>query len=61
MSDEIEYELDGKPFRSQYPGWCTINDLHRIKVNDRVCRVQRADNPMLPVSGVACAACVRSI
>jgi hypothetical protein len=58
---DIEYELIGPVFRSSYPGWCTLDSNHRIRRDDRVSRVQRADNPMLPVTGVACSQCVRDL
>lgn len=57
--DESEFEIIGRVFEAQYSGVCTINYDHRVKRGDRVAKVQRADNPMLPVSGVACAACVK--
>lgn len=56
---EEEYEVLGRPFDSQFPGRCTIDYDHKIRRGDLVARVQRADNPMLPVTGVACGACVR--
>lgn len=48
-------------FEAQFPGHCTLNWDHKIKVRDRVARVQHADNPMLPVPGVACTKCMRDL
>lgn len=57
--DEPKFEVIGRAFDSQFTGRCTIEYDHRIRRGDLVARVQRADNPMLPVPGVACAACVK--
>lgn len=57
--DEDEFEIIGRVFDAQFPGHCTIDYDHRIKRGDRVARVQRIDNPMIPVTGVACSACVK--
>ena len=57
--DPEEFEIVGHTFEAQYNGVCTIDRDHEIKRRDRVAKVQRADNPMLPVSGVACKNCVR--
>ncbi len=54
-----EFEVDGRPFMTMYPGNCTVDYEHIIKRGERVARVRRADNPMLPVSGVACYRCIR--
>ena len=56
---EDVFEIVGKSFEAQYKGRCTINYDHVIKLGTKVARVQRQDNPMIPVSGVACAACIR--
>lgn len=56
---EVEYEVLGRPFPAQFKGSCTLNWDHSYKRGDMVARVQRADNPLLPIPGVACAACVR--
>ena len=58
---DVDYEIVGKPFEAQYPGHCAINRDHTVRRKDRVARVQRADNPMLPVPGVACKACVNTL
>lgn len=63
--DEAELEQDweliviGRKFPAQFPGYCVVNDDHRIRLGDKVARVGRSDNPMRPVSGVACEKCVR--
>lgn len=57
--DPVEFEILGRVFPAAYPGCCTLDRDHVIKRNDRVARVQRADNPNLTISGVACAQCVR--
>lgn len=46
-------------FDAQFNGVCTIDREHKVKRGTRVGRVQRADNPMIPVQGVACASCVK--
>lgn len=58
---EIEYEVKGRPFDARFPGRCTIDYDHQIRKGDLVAYVQRADNPMMPVQGVACQACVKSL
>lgn len=55
----IEYEVVGRPFQAQFSGYCAVDYDHRIKRGDRVARIQRADNPMIPVTGVACPMCLR--
>lgn len=57
--EEVEFEIVGRAFPSQYHGVCTLDPDHRIRRGDKVARVQRSDNPMLPISGVACNMCVR--
>lgn len=54
-----DYEILGRIFEAKFAGHCTIEYDHRIRRGDSVARVQRADNPMLPVAGVACASCVK--
>jgi len=54
-----EYERIGRTFAAQYSGVCTIDYDHRVKRGDIVSKVQRADNPLLPISGVACASCTK--
>jgi hypothetical protein len=58
---EHDYELVGRKFDAQYSGHCTIDYEHVVRRGTTVSGVQRADNPMLPVSGVACSACVKSL
>lgn len=57
--DVDDFEIIGRVFEAQYHGVCTINYDHKVRRGDRVAKVQRADNPMLPVSGVACKDCVK--
>lgn len=52
------YEIIGRPFKSQFRGTCTLDRDHEIKRGELVARVQRADNPMLVVGGVACKMCI---
>lgn len=56
-----KYEIVGRAFDSQYRGTCTLDRDHVIKRGDRVARVQRKDNPMLTVGGVACKLCVAEL
>jgi hypothetical protein len=58
-NEDHEYEMIGRRFQAQYGGVCTINMDHIVKRQDWVSKVQFADNPMLPVSGVACTSCTR--
>ena len=46
-------------FEAMYPGVCIIDADHRIKRGDKVYRLQRADNPLSVVTGVACEPCAR--
>lgn len=55
------YEIDGRIFEAVYPGRCTIDSEHKIKRGDRVAKLTRKDNPMLPVPGVACKLCTDEI
>ena len=62
--DEVfaeDYVLSGRAFEARYHGRCAIDYDHTIRRGDLVAYVKHADNPMLPVPGVACAACVRMI
>lgn len=61
--DEIfgRYEVVGRTFESQFHGRCTLDREHKIKRGDRVARIQRTDNPMLPISGVVCKNCLADI
>jgi hypothetical protein len=55
------YEVIGRAFETKYKGHCTLNYDHKIKMGSRVARVQRRDNPMIPVPGVACSDCIRML
>lgn len=48
-------------FDAQFPSRCRVDYDHKIRVGDRVARLQRSDNPMLPVTGVACSKCYKII
>ena len=48
-------------FDAQFNGTCTIDRDHKVKRGTRVSRIQRADNPMIPVAGVACASCTKML
>lgn len=58
--DPAEFEII-VVFDAQFPGVCTIDRDHRIKRGMRVARIQRADNPMIPISGVACSSCLKML
>jgi hypothetical protein len=58
---EIEFEVIGRAFEAKYRGHCTLDYDHKIKMGSRVARVQRRDNPMIPVAGVACSECIRML
>lgn len=58
VRDEPEFEIIGRTFEAQYHGVCTLDYDHRVRRGDRVARIQRADNPMLPITGVACKNCI---
>lgn len=48
-------------FKAQFKGTCTIDETHSYRAGDIVGKVERTDNPFLPVSGVCCNKCVRSL
>lgn len=52
-----QYETTGFAFKSLYKGVCTIEPRHTIRKGDLVSRVQRADNPSIVITGVACRNC----
>lgn len=54
-----DYEVVGPRFEAVFPGRCAVDHDHVIKRGDRIARVQKAANPMLPVPGVACTMCVK--
>ena len=60
-NDPDDYERTGRIFEAAFPGHCTIDYDHPIKRGDPVTRLQRADNPMLPVPGVACKTCTKLV
>ncbi len=69
LMDEIFNPEDDEPaseeyvivavFKSQYKGQCNLDDSHFYKFGDFVGKLERTDNPFLPVSGVCCNRCVR--
>lgn len=48
-------------FPSQFGGYCNLEIAHRIRKGDRVSKIRRADNPMVPLPGVACSFCTLDI
>lgn len=48
-------------FKSQFKGTCAVDDTHLYRSGDYVGKLERSDNPFIPVSGVACNRCVRTI
>lgn len=48
-------------FEAQFSGHCAIEYGHKVKRGDLVSKIQHADNPMIPVSGVACKSCTRML
>lgn len=57
--NDWEYETVGRPFEAVYPGRCTIDYSHKVKRGDLVSRVQKSDNPLIPIPGVACKNCTK--
>lgn len=55
-----EYEWTAK-FWSQYSGYCTLNPDHRFKKGELVAKIQKADNPFITITGVACKHCLLDI
>lgn len=58
--EDHEFEVLAR-FEAVYPGSCVLNRDHSIKRGDKVSRVRYADNPMIPVPGVACKACTKTL
>lgn len=58
--EEEEFEITAV-FDARFSGRCAVDPDHIVRKGDRVGFIQRADNPMLPKTGVACKACVRSL
>lgn len=54
-----EFEILRGPFVTAYRQTCNVDQDHAIKPGEKVAVLQRVDNPMLPVSGVACHRCIR--
>lgn len=54
-----ELVATGPQFISQFSGWCAVDRFHKVKRGDRVTKVMWADNPTIPVSGVACKSCTK--
>ncbi len=52
-----EYEIVAV-FPTQFSGYCTLVDMHKIRKGDRVGKVRRADNPTIVLPGVACKYCI---
>lgn len=52
-----EYEVSST-FLSQFSGICNLYEGHRIRKGDRIGKLQRADNPMIQLPGVACKWCI---
>jgi hypothetical protein len=48
-------------FPSQYRGVCRVDETHSYKRGDYVGKLESASNPFIPVTGVACARCVRMV
>jgi hypothetical protein len=48
-------------FPAQFKGRCRVDDTHVYKVGDYVGKLERTDNPFIPVQGVACNRCIRLI
>lgn len=55
---DLRFVAIGRRFKSQFSGVCTIDRDHPIKRGDWVTRVEHADNPFIPVTGVACKYCL---
>lgn len=60
MNDEHEYEVL-RVIQVSYPATCNMDDRHRIRPGDKGARLQRADNPMWPVPGLACIKCIKGM
>jgi hypothetical protein len=59
--DTPRYEVVGRTWEASFSGHCTIEYAHAVRRGDKVSRVRRADNPMLPVPGVACSLCLKML
>ena len=56
---EEQFEAIGPLMDAKFSGRCAIDWDHRIRRGDVVTRVAWADNPLLPVPGVACKNCTK--
>jgi hypothetical protein len=59
LSPEERYEVVGGWFDAKFASRCAVDREHLIHYGDRVARIQRTDNPMLVVGGVACTKCLK--
>lgn len=48
-------------FPAQFSGVCNVDPTHGFRRRDIVGKVERSDNPFLPVTGVCCNRCVNTI
>jgi hypothetical protein len=55
-----DYEITAT-FRTLYPGYCTLEERHRIRKGEYVSKLRRADNPMVSIPGFACRVCALDI
>lgn len=60
ISADVKYVL-AATFRAKQSARCTIDDEHRIKRDDLVGKLQRADNPFITVPGLACKNCIKGM
>jgi len=56
QDQDLEYEVVHTMI-SKESGVCCLNDSHRIRRGDKIGKLQRADNPFIPVAGWACRHC----
>lgn len=56
ITPDHDYEIVAM-FPSQFAGYCTLVDIHRIRKGDRVAKIRLADNPLISIPGVACGIC----
>jgi hypothetical protein len=61
METPERYVIKGGIFPALYPGACTLDYEHPVKRGDKVGKIQYADNPMVPIPGVACKRCTAEI
>jgi len=59
IAPEEKYEAIGGLIDAGWSGVCAIDPSHRIKRKDLVTKIQLKDNPILPISGVACKYCTQ--